>query len=40
MMLWVLCPGEEDEERREGTEGEATEIYFCKEEKLEVRSSP
>ena len=36
MMLWVL----EDEERREVKEEEAMGIYFCREEELEVQSSP
>lgn len=39
MMLWVLPPDEENEERQEGTDGEVEEIYFCKEEELEVLSS-
>lgn len=37
MMLWVLCPDEEDEKRQEGPKGEVKVIYFCKEE-LEVLS--
>lgn len=36
MMLWVLCPGEEDE----GQEGEVKAIYSCSEEALEVLLSP
>lgn len=39
MMLWVLCPDEEDE-RREVTEGGMKGIYSCSEEMLEVLLSP
>lgn len=39
MMLWVLRPDEEDE-RREATEGGVKGIYSCRQEALEVLLSP
>lgn len=40
MILWVLCPDEEDEETQEGTKGEVKVICFCREEALEALSLP
>lgn len=36
MLLWVLCPDEEDE----GQEREVKVIYSCREDALEVLLSP